>query len=248
MQCQLIQTEQIDDQNFAEKEMLNFLKNLPESYFVYRELKLTPAYFEQTRGIKEQRPDFVIVGPKTGLVSIEIKDWNLHQNKYEWVDQYQIKKIDATGLSTFIHNPVDQIARYKFGFMELLKSQNSSMWVTSLLAFPRISKAHFLNQIENINTLTNPQSQFFLDLERTIFKEDLDQHFLDPEKLFWLVLRKDNRSVQYPVHDIKEVNRILLPASFRIGDYSKRQANKDQLRIISNQQKEWIFGIDQSAN
>jgi len=248
MQCQLIQTKQIDDQNIAEKEMLNFLKNLPESYFVYRELKLTPTYFEQTRGMKEQRPDFVIVGPKTGLVSIEIKDWNIHQNKYEWLDQYQIKKIDSTESSTFIHNPVDQISRYKYGFMELLKRHNSSMWVTSLLAFPRISKAHFLNQIENVDILSNPQSQFYLDLEQTIFKEDLDQHFLDPEKLFWLILRKDNRLVQYTAHDIDTVNRILLPASFRIGDYTKRKSYKDQLRVISNQQKEWIFGIDQCAN
>jgi len=161
MRCQLIQTNKINDENLAEKEMLNFLKNLPEQYFVYRELKLTPAYFEQMRGLEEQRPDFVIVGPKTGLVSIEIKDWNINQNKYEWLDQYQIKKIDTTGLSTFIHNPVDQIARYNYGFIELLKRQNSSMWVTSLLAFPRISKAQFLNQIENINTLTNPQNPFY---------------------------------------------------------------------------------------
>jgi len=248
MRCQLIQTNQLNDNNLAEKEMLNFLKNLPESYFVYRELKLTPAYYEQTRGMEEQRPDFVIVGPKTGLVSIEIKDWNLFNNKYEWLDQYHIKKTDSTGMCTTINNPVDQISRYQYGFIDLLKSQNRSMWVTSLLAFPRISKANFLSQVGNIEILINPQSRFYLDIERTIFNEDLDRYFNNPEKLFWLILRKDNRIEQYNAQDIKEVNRILLPASFRIGGYSKRQANKEQLNIISKKQQEWIFGIKHNSN
>jgi len=248
MKCQLVQTSKIDDSNRAEKEVLNFIQNLPEFYFVYRELKLTPAYFEQTRGMEEQRPDFVIVGPKTGLVSIEVKDWDLTSNSYEWVDQYQIKKIDRHGNESWLGNPVDQISRYKHGFMELLSSQQATMWVTSLLAFPRISKMSFINQLANIDLLQNPQSRFFLDLERTIFKEDLDKYFLDPEKLFWLILRKDERTFQYGSREIDKVNQTLLPTAFRIGDFSKRQANKSQLRIISEQQREWIFGIDQDMN
>jgi hypothetical protein len=103
MRCQLIQTAKIADENRAEREMLAVLQNLPEAYFVYRELQLTPPYRERVRGIEKKQPDFVVVSPETGLLSIEVKDWNLTRNVYEWKDQYKIRVTDrATGRPTEI--------------------------------------------------------------------------------------------------------------------------------------------------
>src|SRR5829696_4187798 len=131
MKCQLIQTTKVADNNIAEKEMLDFLKNLPESSYLYRELKLTPAFLEQTRGLKEQRPDFVVVSPALGLVSIEVKDWNITANQYEWVDQYTVRKTDKHGQDELLDNPVEQTSRYLHAFMDLLKQQGSPVFVTS---------------------------------------------------------------------------------------------------------------------
>lgn len=77
MKCQLVQTSKLNDSNRAEREMLEFLTNLPAEFFVYRELKITPAYEEKLNGLTKQQPDFVVVGPDVGLVAIEVKDWNI---------------------------------------------------------------------------------------------------------------------------------------------------------------------------
>lgn len=248
MRCQLIQTTKIADHNLAEREMLDFLKNLPDSSFLYRELKLTPAFLEQTKGLKEQRPDFVVVSPVLGLVSIEVKDWNIASNQYEWIDQYTVRKTDKNGLDEFLDNPVEQTSRYLHAFMDLLKHQGSVVFVTSLLAFPRLSRAEFVNRMSNVELWKNPQSKFYLNLDQTIFKEDLDRHVLNPERLLIELVKKSSRTLNYSPKEIERVNRVLLPPSFIVGDYSKRQANQQQLRIISEKQREWIFGVDRRMN
>jgi hypothetical protein len=246
MKCQLIQIAKIDDNNQAEREILQFLTNLPEDYFVYREFKITPAYHEKTKGVEEQRPDFVVIGPKLGLVSIEVKDWNLTRNQYTWVDQYTVQVERSDGEIDEIHNPFDQISRYRYAFLELLRGFD--VFVTSIVAFPRVSKAEFYNRFHNIKELNNPQSQFFIDMKRTIFKEDLDKLFLQPEKL--LVHRVKHSPKHYPSDpkEITRLNKLLLPDSFRIGDFSKRQANREQLKIISEEQQRWIFDLRREAN
>ncbi len=245
MKCQLVQTDKIADHNLAEQEMLDFLKNLPETDFVYREFKLTPAYEEQTRGLEEQRPDFVVVGPRVGLVSIEVKDWNLTTNRYEWLDQYQIKKFGPDGREDYLTNPVDQISRYLHGFMDLLKEQGGGAYVTSVVAFPRLSRAEFLNKLANVNLLQNPQSKYYLNLDKTLFKEDLDKYFLNPESLMISLV---GRKLDYSDKEIEQTNRILLPPKFVVGDFSRRQANQQKLRILSEQQRDWIFGVDRQMN
>lgn len=251
MKCQLIQTTKIDDTNLAEREMLKFLQNLPGNYYIYRELKLTPAYLEQVHGIDEQKPDFVIVNSEVGLVSIETKDWNLFTNTYEWRDQYKIKKISKNGNANDaveIDNPVEQISRYEYGFRELFNDQGIKFFVTSLLAFPRVSRAEFINRLSNVQILQNPQSKFYLDLEQTIFKEDLDRYFLTPDKLLLKILAKSNRRFNYSNSEVEAVNRTLLPSKFIIGDFSRRQANRQELRILSERQQNWIFGVERDVN
>lgn len=246
MKCHLIQTTKIADDNKAEREMLAFLKNLPEDYFLYREFKVTPAYLEQMAGIEEQRPDFITLSANTGLVAIEVKDWNLTTNIYTWIDQYNIQVERATGAVDEIPNPFNQISRYRYAFIELLDGQN--VFISSILAFPCLSKAEFLNKLRDIDELRNPQSRFFFDLEKAIFKEDLDENFLKPESLLLHKVRQSPKHFSSKTQEIIQVNSLLLPDSFRIGDFSKRQANREQLRMISEDQQQWIFDLRREAN
>ncbi len=163
MKCQLIQTNKIADGNLGEQEMLAFLRNLPAEHFVYRELQLTPAYRERVKGIKKKQPDFVVISPGTGLLSIEVKDWNLTRNTYEWQDQYRIRVTDrSTGSVREIDNPAAQVDAYLYAFIELVGGLG--VFVTSIVAFPRVSRSDFLNRLENIGLLQNPQTRFYLDL------------------------------------------------------------------------------------
>src|SRR4051794_35289835 len=89
MKCRVIQTIATFN-NEAEREMFRLLRGLPEGYFVYRELKLDAIPADKLRGVEQKQPDFVVVAPELGVMSIEVKDWNLDNNVYEWRDQYQI--------------------------------------------------------------------------------------------------------------------------------------------------------------
>lgn len=246
MKCQLIQTTKIDDSNRAEKEMLAFLSNLPAEYFVYRELKLTPSYYERVRGVEQKQPDFVVVAPEIALLSIEVKDWNLTANTYAWQDQNEIRVTRADGSTKTIPNPVVQMQAYGYAFIELLRGLH--VFVDSVLAFPRVSRQEFLNRLENIALLQNPQSKYFLNLERTIFKEDLDRSVLHPETFLQQLVRKHPKFSPSTPQAIEQVNQRILPNSFRIGDYTKRQANQNQLKMITRKQEQWIFDLRQDAS
>jgi hypothetical protein len=247
MKCQLIQTSKIADKNLGEREMLGFLQNLPADYFVYRELQVTPEYRDRVRGIEQKKPDFVVVAPEIGLLSIEVKDWNLTRNAYEWRDQYTIEVTDrATGRVREIDNPTDQAKAYLYALMELVSGLDT--FVTSIVAFPRVSRSDFLNRLENVGLLQNPQTRFYLDLNRTLFREDLDRCVARPEELLRTVVEKDAKFRSSSSAEVREVNRRLLPSSFRIGDYTERQRNQHRLKMISKQQQRWIFGLDPRQN
>ncbi len=247
MKCQLIQSTKIADENLAEREMLSFLRNLPADYFVYRELQLTPAYRERVRGISKKRPDFVVVSPETGLFSIEVKDWNLIRNVYQWRDQYKIRVTDRTTSHVReIDNPTSQAAAYLYALIELMEGLD--VFVTSIVAFPRVSRSDFLNRLENVGLLQNPQSRFYLDLDRTLFREDLDNYVARPEELLRKIVQMDAKFQAPSSAEVMETHRRLLPSSFRIGDYTERQRNKRRLRMITEQQQRWIFGLDPQQN
>ena len=247
MKCQLIQTTKIADENLGEQEMLAFLRNLSAEYFVYRELQLTPAYHERVRGIEKKQPDFVVVSPETGLLSIEVKDWNLTCNAYEWQDQYRIRVTDqTTGHVREIDNPTAQVDAYLYALMELVGGLG--VFVTSIVAFPRVSRSDLLNRLENIEVLRNPQSKFYLDLDRTLFREDLDRYVARPEELLVKVVQGHRRFQRSSSQQVERVNRRLLPSSFRIGDYTERQKNQRRLKMITEQQQRWIFDLDPQQN
>ena len=109
MKCQLIQTDSIGGENQGERAMLAFLRNLTDEYFVYRELQVTNTYRNRMAGYEKKQPDFVVVSPQTGLISIEVKDWNLTHNVYTWQDQYKIEKRPIGGRPQAIVNPMAQV-------------------------------------------------------------------------------------------------------------------------------------------
>lgn len=204
MKPRLIQTSKITDANKAEKEMLTFLTELPEGYTIYRELQVNRAYEDRMKGNEKAQPDFVVISAEIGLLSIEVKDWNLTRNQYIWRDQYTvIKKITTNDEEIKIENPAAQADNYRYAFMDLL--ENNSVWVTSIVAFPRLSRQAFLNGIDNIQVLKNPQSKFFLDLETVIFKEDVDEFFMEPDALLRRIVRKKGN---YRVANERDINRL----------------------------------------
>src|SRR5690606_2437310 len=180
MKARLIQKEKLKDHNKAEKAMLRLLEGLPEGYTIYRELKLTRAYEDRVRGLEKAQPDFVVVGPAIGVLSIEVKDWNLDSNRYTWRDQITVLK-QAVGSDVVeeLHNPADQADTYLHALRELISGTN--VFVTSIVAFPRQSRQAFLNRVANIDVIKKPQSKFLLNLETTIFWEEVDQYLTDPE-------------------------------------------------------------------
>ena len=75
MTCHIIQHQ--DSDNLGEKAMFAFLKALPENYTLYSELKINVGYNKRVKHLVQKQPDFVVVGNEVGIVSIEVKDWNL---------------------------------------------------------------------------------------------------------------------------------------------------------------------------
>jgi hypothetical protein len=246
MTCQLIQTRRLDDANLAEREMLDFLRNLPEEYFVYRELQLTPAYRDRMRGMQKKQPDFVVVGPGAGVLAIEVKDWNLDYNVYEWQDQHTVLKITAGGRVSEIDNPMLQADTYLHALMELLR--DTHVFVSSVVAFPRLSRSVFLNRIKNVDVFRNPQMRFYLDLERILFREDLDEHRPAPEKLLEAVVSRNPNFFTSRDAALEGVHRRLMPSSFIVGDYTERQRARERLQVLTEQQQRWIFNLDPRKN
>lgn len=239
MKCRVIQTVATYN-NDAEREMAQFLRGLPEGYFVYRELKLDAIPSDKLKGVEQKQPDFVVVSPQLGVMSIEVKDWNLDRNVYEWRDQYEILRTPRGSIQAeTLTNPAAQADAYLHALIELLKP--TGVFVSSIVAFPRITRQGFLNKISRIDLLKNPQSRFLLDLQRTLFKEDLDEHITHPEQPLLAIARKHPQFRSTDVACVTAANDRLLPNTFRIGGATHNDDEQTRLRMISEKQERWIF-------
>lgn len=247
MKCQLIQSPPYRPKNRAEEDILRFLCNLPEAYFIYRELMITAEFRDRMEGFEKKQPDYVVVAPEIGVLSIEVKDWNLDRNQYEWKNQYKVAKTrleDKT--SEEIDNPAAQADAYLHALIEQLNKTN--VFVSSIVAFPRINRNDFLGKIKNSAALNNPASKFYLDLERTLFKEDLDGHIANPEEWLEKIVRRNKNFHTSNLSQIEAAQRLLLPPLYKIGEYSRRQADKQRLKKLSQEQLDWIFNQDPGKN
>jgi len=244
--CQIIQTERLRDAQRAERALFDVLARLPEDFFLYRELKITPAYKEQLRGSMEAKPDMLVVGPDVGVLAFEVKDWNLSRNTYEWMDQYRIRVRRADGSTDIIGNPSDQADRYQHALRALLGGLD--VFVQCFLAFPRITRQEFLNKFQDLTVLSNPQSRFFLDMNRTVFKDDLANDPLRPQAFLVRLARRHKGFRSSDPAEMLRVNRALVPTTFCIGTAITRQKDREALRLLTEEQQRWVFGMDDTKN
>jgi len=246
MKCQLIQSPAYAPHNHAEEDLLRFLCNLPENFYVYRELQIAPEYADRVRGLEKKQPDFVVIAPEIGVLSIETKDWNLDRNRYEWQNQYKVNVTRQDGGVDEIDNPATQADAYQHALEEQLKG--ITIFVTSIVAFPRICRNDFLDKVENTSSLKNPASRFYLDLTRTLFKEDLDANWSHPERLLEKIVHLHKYFQPSTATHTETAHRRLLPPLYRIGDYTKRQAGQQRLTKLTQEQLDWIFNQDPRKN
>lgn len=244
--CQIIQTERLSEAQRAERALFDVLTRLPPGYFLYRELKVTTEYREQMKGMMELKPDMVVVGEDVGVLAIEVKDWNIKNNTYEWLDQYRVKVTRSNGNVDIIGNPVEQACRYKFALMALM--QGVEIYVQCFVAFPLLTRQELLNKFKDLTVLKNPQSRFFLDLDRTIFKDDLDRFKTSPGELLNRLVRTQPGFKQADSDSVLQANKKLIPTTFCIGDSIARQKSREQIRLLSEKQQKWVFDMDERRN
>src|SRR5579875_2944660 len=229
----------------AEQRVLQFLLGLPDEYFLLRELRILPSLERRQAGGNEDRIDLVVVGPQTGIIILEVKDWNIRRNVYEWVDQYNIRKINEQGHEIMLRNPQEQVDEYFRAMCEFLTTQ-SLAWVRvhRFLLFPKISRVEFENRLLSENgRAKNPQERFTIDLERTLFRDDLDQFRTQPLYLFTNHIRS-TPNTPYVMETVQQVVNTLIPAKIRIGTLSKDEQAYKHLLILNQKQQQWALGND----
>ncbi|HZU66036.1 MAG TPA: NERD domain-containing protein [Ktedonobacteraceae bacterium] len=230
----------------AEQKMLNFLKALPENYYVLRELRTLPSEERRRIGAVEDRPDFVVIGPEIGLVVLEVKDWSIRRNTFNWpnFDQYNIIKIDEFGHEVQIRNPYAQVAEYHHAILELLKSElgQQAVYVHGFVAFPKLTRAEFENTFVRGEggTRRHVQERFLLDVEQTIFGDMLDRYWDNPLELLKRLARR-NRKELYTEAEIVQTVSALIPPKLRVGDLSTNARGYDKLLLMDEQQQKWAF-------
>ena len=254
MTCHIVQPQQ--GKNAGERDMFSFLKNMPEDYTLYSELKINVGYKDQVEHLEQKQPDFVVVGNDIGIVSIEVKDWNLLNNIYEWKNQFALNKYDArTGklITDDIDAPHVQVEAYKWGLKALLEDLpshiKSSVRVTSLLAFPRLTKAEFLNGVMNSAVLKDKQAKFYFESRETIFKEDLDKYSRNPQKLVLEFVKKHHPGIkELDGKALYISNSLLMPPKCKVGGNVKLQKARQKILTLSHQQMQWAFSLDPAEN
>lgn len=241
MECQIFQID--NPTNKGESDVLNVLRRLPSGYTIYRELKLDSSRRQKEAGIQKRQPDFVVVAEDVGVVAIEVKDWDLRRNEYRWRDQRTVERVDSNGTVTKITNPIQQADTYKYALMDQL----DNVFVSSLVAFPRITRNHFQNRVANQHLFNNPNTRFYFDLNRIIFKDQMDRHFMEVENLLIEMVRRDDRFYRSKGEDLYRAKERLLPSKFRIGDYAGQQAVREEIKVLTQQQQEWVFDLSSES-
>jgi hypothetical protein len=91
----------------GEKELFSVLQRLPDDCLVYYEPIIENRY-----------PDFVVVCPSLGIMTIEVKGWDL--NKLVAADSQEVKVLDR-GVASIQKHPTRQARDYKFKLMNFCR-------------------------------------------------------------------------------------------------------------------------------
>jgi Nuclease-related domain len=218
----------------AEQKTVNFLKALPDHYFVLRELRMLPSLEKRRVGSSEDRIDSVIIGPDIGVLILEIKDWNIYRNTYEWLNQYEVCKTDDRGNVVKIRNPYAQLSEYVNAVREHLTSQlgTYTVYVHGFVVFPKLSRAEFENRFLRPDSrhIRNPQESFLVNVEQTLFGDKLD-HYLDNPLSLLKQLVKLHISRPYDDKAIIKTVNALIPPKLPVGDLSRLDRGYEELLL-----------------
>ncbi len=230
----------------AEQKMLNFLKALPENYYVLRELRTHPSLEKRLAGSEEDRIDFVVIGPEIGIVVLEVKDWNLKRNTYEWIDQNTVRKQDAQGQVTHMRNPIAQVTEYVHAVRDLMRSQLSkqTVYVHGFVTYPKLARAEFENTFVRGQGSSRPnaQEQFLIDVRWIIFSDMLDRHWDSPLDLLRQLAKLQMKQLYlYSKTEIIQAVSALIPPKLRVGDLSAYDHGYEHLLLMDDKQQKWAF-------
>ncbi len=228
---------------WAEKKVLDYLRSLPIGYFVIRECKIDSTSLKKARGSQEGRSDFVVVGPSIGVVILEVKDWNIWENSYEYEDQYRVRKTHSSGKSELLDNPLNQAKEYLDSVKQVLfssKGDKDSLWISSFVVYPKLSRADFESRITGIQS-NNTQQQFIYNSQRILFKEDLNN---TPLKLLETCAMRNaqiyKRSIEsYSDEQVLNAVHRLIPSELRVPQLDNDAEKK--FTFLDKKQQEWAF-------
>lgn len=228
----------------AEQGTLNFLKALPERYFVLRELRTLPTIEKQRTGSTENRVDLVVIGHEIGVIALEVKDWNIQRNTYEWLDQYTVQKTSVSGQVERFRSPFAQVDEYRWAINDILKSQlpQQSVRVNGFVVYPKLTRAEFENAFTRGKGQTKPgiQEKYILDQTLLIFRDDLAQNWEDPCKLFVRLVGSQVK-MPYANAQIEQTVNVLVPSKLRVGDPSRHNQGYENLLLMDIDQQKWAF-------
>ena len=250
MSCAVYQPQDGRRPNEGESKVLDYLKGLPAGHTVIRELRISSAYrddlpTDENWKPNHKQPDFIVIGPEIGVVSVEVKQWNLRGNQYSWKSQSEVTRVDSRGSTKNIKNPYHQAYEYWQWLMDVLGGEGlkGGMTATSVCAFPTLGRSEMLNQMGDPSSLDQRQMRFNMDLGATIFAETVAEG--DP--LRWLRAQAQ-RSPQYtPASEAAcdQLFQALLPALI-VGRFD-RQGERVELARLTREQERWAMSLDEQG-
>lgn len=239
--------------NDSESAVFEALKCFPEDCALMCELRIR-KFLNRTSELREGVPDFVFFWPQTGVVILEVKDWNLEGNVYEFQNQKIARKIprDSNGRlhpdqEVILDNPWHQAWVYQNAMLELLTGID--VFVMSLVVFPFITRADFWNRLSRPMGGENPQERLMIDCESTLFRDDFESSVSTLQaRLRQLAGRASQCRPAIPEVLLQAQERLILP-ELRIGEASRRRADEcRQVRTLSEQQQRWAFQLPEGIH
>jgi hypothetical protein len=222
----------------GERRMQQLLATLPDDWLVLCELRVADGFWRGAAMLQEKRPDFVVLAPEIGLMSIEVKDWDIWRNQYICLNQHYVRR-DPDGAT--VENPWHQAWIYE---QDLKHIVGGTIWVTSVVAFPRLQRATFLNRVRNLDRLHDPQAQKLIALERTLFEDDADEAQGGLRQALYRLVRVNPRFRPSTREAVDSALACLIPPELVVGDASERLAReRQQLRTLSERQQRIAFQL-----
>ena len=187
------------------------------------------------------------------MVVLEVKDWNIHKNRYKFIDQRKVQKISIDGSKEELGNPSDQADEYRYAVSEKLKNPQvgNVLWISSFVAFPCLIRAEFENRCEGFMK-NNPQQGFIFDPHRTLFLDELNIYRDNPLDLLKRYVEEDLKAhrrsiVTYTQQQVNTALNGLVPSEFLVGGQPDYADAENKLAILDKEQQDWAFKLTEKT-